>query len=191
MATLSIFTSDDVRRVCTRISHEIIERNNGSQNIVLVGLLTRGALVANRLAKIISEIENSDVQVYSLDITTSRDDLSVDIEDAAIANFDETKFPKLLTNDTGVDFSDSNIVIVDDVLFTGRSVRAAMDVISKVSRPSKVELAVLVDRGHRELPIRADFVGKNLPTKRSERVNVLLQEIDGQDGVDVEGLKIP
>ncbi len=201
VTTLSVFTSDDMRRVCTRISHEIIERNNGAKNLVLLGLVRRGALIASRISKNISDIENISVPVFSLDITDLRDDRenlesgearNYKIDDIASITADiASKFPPLLTSGSNEDFSKSHVVLVDDVLFTGRSIRAALDCITRVSRPSRVQLAVLIDRGHRELPIRADFVGKNLPTKSSERVNVLMEEIDGLDRVDVERAQLP
>lgn len=201
MTTLSVFTSDDMRRVCTRISHEIIERNNGAHDLVLLGLVRRGALIASRISRNISEIENTEVPVFSLDITDLRDDRE-NLESSEVKNYKiddiasitpdiAPKFPPLLSSESNQDFSKSHIVLVDDVLFTGRSIRAAMDSISRISRPSRVQLAVLIDRGHRELPIRADFIGKNLPTKSSERVNVLMEEIDGIDRVDVERAKLP
>jgi len=201
VTTLSVFTSDDMRRVCTRISHEIIERNNGAHDLVLLGLVRRGALIASRISRNISEIENTEVPVFSLDITDLRDDRE-NLESSEVKNYKiddiasitpdiAPKFPPLLSSESNQDFSKSHIVLVDDVLFTGRSIRAAMDSISRISRPSRVQLAVLIDRGHRELPIRADFIGKNLPTKSSERVNVLMEEIDGIDRVDVERAKLP
>ncbi|HQZ14902.1 MAG TPA: bifunctional pyr operon transcriptional regulator/uracil phosphoribosyltransferase PyrR [Acidimicrobiia bacterium] len=190
-----------MRRVCTRISHEIIERNNGAHDLVLLGLVRRGALIASRISRNISEIENTEVPVFSLDITDLRDDRE-NLESSEVKNYKiddiasitpdiAPKFPPLLSSESNQDFSKSHIVLVDDVLFTGRSIRAAMDSISRISRPSRVQLAVLIDRGHRELPIRADFIGKNLPTKSSERVNVLMEEIDGIDRVDVERAKLP
>ena len=193
VTSLSVFSNDDMRRVCTRISHEIIERNNGAENLVLLGLVRRGALLASRLSKIIAQIEEHAVPVYSLDITGARDDRdNANEENYRIADIESItpdiapNFPQLFSADTRVDLTDSHVVLVDDVLFTGRSIRAALDVVSRISRPEQVQLAVLIDRGHRELPIRADFIGKNLPTKRSERVNVLMEEIDGVDRVDVE-----
>lgn len=201
MTTLSVFTSDDMRRVCTRISHEIIERNNGAQNLVLLGLVRRGALIASRISQNISYIENTQVPVFSLDITELRDDReNLDVNEIKNYKIDDiasitpdiaAKFPPLLNSESNQDFSNSHVVLVDDVLFTGRSIRAAMDCVTRISRPSRVQLAVLIDRGHRELPIRADFIGKNLPTKSSERVNVLMEEIDGLDRVDVERAKLP
>ncbi len=201
MTTLSVFTSDDMRRVCTRISHEIIERNNGAHDLVLLGLVRRGALIASRISRNISEIENTEVPVFSLDITDLRDDRE-NLESSEVKNYKiddiasitpdiAPKFPPLLSSESNQDFSKSHIVLGDDILFTGRSMRSAMDSITRISRPSRVQLAVLIDRGHRELPIRADFIGKNLPTKSSERVNVLMEEIDGIDRVDVERAKLP
>jgi pyrimidine operon attenuation protein/uracil phosphoribosyltransferase len=187
MTLLSVFDTDDMRRVCTRISHEIIERNHGSENIVLVGLLRRGALFASRLAQQIQEIEGNEVPVYSLDITVARDDRRlVDPNANETRPADLSGYPDLLNEVNDVDFTTSRVILVDDVLFTGRSVRAAMEIVSSISRPDAVQLAVLIDRGHRELPIRADFIGKNVPTKRTgERVLVLLDEIDGIDRVDI------
>lgn len=185
MTTLSVFSSDDMRRVCTRISHEIIERNNGANNLVLIGLIRRGALLANRLAKQISEIEGEHVPAFSIDIAGARDDRSGSTDQDRIAELTPA-FPQVLQADSDFDFSQSHVVLVDDVLYTGRSIRAAMDIVTRISRPERIQLAVLVDRGHRELPIRADFIGKNLPTKRAERVNVLMDELDGIDRVDVE-----
>lgn len=184
-----------MRRVCTRISHEIIERNNGAENLVLLGIIRRGALIASRLSKTISEIEKTNVPVYSLDITHARDDRDSNdqtnyrIEDIQSITPDiALNFPQMFTAEQKMNLAQSHVVLVDDVLFTGRSIRAAMDVVSQISRPERVQLAVLIDRGHRELPIRADFIGKNLPTKRSERVNVLMEELDGVDRIDVERL---
>jgi pyrimidine operon attenuation protein/uracil phosphoribosyltransferase len=186
MTHLSVFDEDDMRRVCTRISHEIIERNHGAQNLVLVGLLRRGALFAERLAQQISSIESVDVPAYSLDITTARDDKDL-IAGINTRPEDLSIYPPLLNDATDINFTTSRIVLVDDVLHTGRSVRAALELISAISRPASVQLAVLIDRGHRELPIRADFVGKNLPTKRTgEMVVVNMKEIDDIDRIDVE-----
>lgn len=193
MTHLRVFDSDDMRRVCTRISHEIIERNHGAQNLVLIGLLRRGALFAARLSAQIAEIENVSVPVYSLDITDARDDRDLAQHDGTSGTVDDTKpvdlsvFPQLLNDHRDVDFTSSRIILVDDVLFTGRSVRAGLELISGISRPEAVQLAVLIDRGHRELPIRADFIGKNLPTRRTgEQVMVRMNEIDDQDSIDVE-----
>lgn len=161
-----------IDRALKRIAHEIIEKNNGADKVVLVGIKTRGVPLAKRVAALIKEFEEIDVPVGLLDITLYRDDLTQQYED-----------PNL--NNTKVDFSINNkvVVLVDDVLYTGRTVRAAMDAIVDIGRPNAIQLAVLIDRGHRELPIRADFVGKNVPTSKGEVVSVKLSETDGEDKV--------
>lgn len=157
-----------IERALVRISHEIIEKNKGVDNIVLVGVKTRGWPLSLKIAKRIEEIEGSVVPVFPLDITYYRDDN--DNKDvgapAAVQRFD-------------YNIKDKTVILVDDVLYTGRTVRAALDAIVDQGRPKNVELAVLIDRGHRELPIRADFIGKNVPTSRNERISVQLEEIDG------------
>ena len=165
----------DISRALTRISHEILERNSGSENLVILGIPTRGAHLANRISKQISEIEGKPVATGTLDITLHRDDL-------------RTRAPRPLmpTNIPTSGIEGKDVVLVDDVLFSGRTIRAALDALGEVGRPRTVQLAVLVDRGHRELPIRADFVGKNLPTQRTQAVKVLLTEVDGRDEVVVE-----
>ena len=167
--------SADISRALTRISHEILERNSGSENLVILGIPTRGAHLANRISKQISEIEGKPVAAGTLDITLHRDDL-------------RTRAPRPLmpTNIPTSGIEGKDVVLVDDVLFSGRTIRAALDALGEVGRPRTVQLAVLVDRGHRELPIRADFVGKNLPTQRTQAVKVLLTEVDGRDEVVVE-----
>lgn len=167
--------SADISRALTRISHEILERNSGSDNLVILGIPTRGAHLANRISKQISEIEGKPVATGTLDITLHRDDL-------------RTRAPRPLmpTNIPTSGIEGKDVVLVDDVLFSGRTIRAALDALGEVGRPRTVQLAVLVDRGHRELPIRADFVGKNLPTQRTQAVKVLLTEVDGRDEVVVE-----
>ncbi len=167
--------SADISRALTRISHEILERNSGSDNLVILGIPTRGAHLANRISKQISEIEGKPVATGTLDITLHRDDL-------------RTRAPRPLmpTNIPTSGIEGKDVVLVDDVLFSGRTIRAALDALGEVGRPRTVQLAVLVDRGHRELPIRADFVGKNLPTQRTQAVKVLLAEVDGRDEVVVE-----
>lgn len=169
-------SSEDISRALTRISHEILERNSGSSHITLLGIPTRGADLAHRLAASIAEIEKASVQVGTLDITLHRDDLRLRAPRALM----ETVIPPL-----GVE--GRTVVLVDDVLFSGRTIRSALDALGEIGRPEKVQLAVLVDRGHRELPIKADFVGKNLPTSKSQSVKVRLQERDGIDEVAIEG----
>ncbi len=166
--------SADMARAITRIAHEILERNSGSQNLVLLGIPTRGAHLANRIALEIAKIEGKEVPSGTLDITLHRDDLRTRAPRALLP----TQIPP-----TGVEGKD--VVLIDDVLFSGRTVRAALDALGEVGRPRTVQLAVLVDRGHRELPIRADFVGKNLPTSREQIVKVQLSEVDGKDEVSV------
>ncbi len=169
-------SSEDISRALTRISHEILERNSGSSNITILGIPTRGAHLATRLAKIIETIEGVPVQVGTLDITLHRDDLRL----RAPRPLMETSIPSM-----GVE--GRTVVLVDDVLFSGRTIRSALDAIGEIGRPERVQLAVLVDRGHRELPIKADFVGKNLPTSKSQSVKVQLVEHDGLDEVRIEG----
>jgi pyrimidine operon attenuation protein/uracil phosphoribosyltransferase len=165
----------DISRAITRISHEIIEGNSGSSNITLLGIPTRGAHLARRIASNIAAIEGVDVQVGTLDITLHRDDLRIRPPKALMP----TLIPSL-----GVEGRD--VVLVDDVLFSGRTIRAALDALGEIGRPRTVQLAVLVDRGHRELPIRADYVGKNLPTSPDQIVKVYLTELDGVDEVLIE-----
>ena len=165
----------DIGRAITRISHEIIEGNSGSENITLLGIPTRGAHLALRIAENIRSITGSDVQVGTLDITLHRDDLRLRPPKALMP----TVIPPL-----GVEGRD--VILVDDVLFSGRTIRAALDALGEIGRPKTVQLAVLVDRGHRELPIRADYVGKNLPTSADQAVNVHFTELDGVDEVLIE-----
>ena len=165
----------DIGRAITRISHEIIEGNSGSKNITLLGIPTRGAHLALRIAECIRTIDGADVQVGTLDITLHRDDLRLRPPRALMP----TVVPPL-----GIEGRD--VVLVDDVLFSGRTIRAALDALGEIGRPRTVQLAVLVDRGHRELPIRADFVGKNLPSSLQERISVKLIETDGLDSVVIE-----
>jgi pyrimidine operon attenuation protein/uracil phosphoribosyltransferase len=163
----------DVGRAVRRIAHEVIERNRGVQDLVLVGIRTRGLPLAERLAEALGEFEEK-VPVGVLDIALYRDDVGR----RPTPEVGETWIP--------TEIDDIVVVLVDDVLFTGRTIRAAMDSLTDLGRPKRVELAVLVDRGHRELPIRADYVGKNLPTSPDERVTVRLVEVDGEDGVSIE-----
>ncbi|HHX01938.1 MAG TPA: bifunctional pyr operon transcriptional regulator/uracil phosphoribosyltransferase PyrR [Firmicutes bacterium] len=164
--------ADAIRRALTRISHEIIERNKGTHNLALIGIRTRGVPLAQRIAQKIAEIEQVELPVGVLDISLYRDDLT-SLADQPIVNKTEITFP----------VARKTIVLVDDVIYTGRTVRAALDGIIDLGRPNAIQLAVLIDRGHRELPIRADFVGKNVPTSRQELIAVCLTEVDGEDGV--------
>ncbi len=165
----------DIARALTRISHEILERNSGSESLTLLGIPTRGAHLAKRISEIIESIEGKPVQTGTLDITLHRDDLRLRPPRAIMP----TEIPAL-----GIE--GRNVVLIDDVLYSGRTIRAALDALGEVGRPKTVQLAVLVDRGHRELPIRADFVGKNLPTSSSQTISVRLSELDGTDEVVVD-----
>ena len=174
MTARPMMDADQVRRAITRLGHEIVERHGGTDGLVLIGIQRRGVVLAQRLADAIAASEAVRVPVGALDISLYRDDLS---EVAAYPIVRPTELP--------FDITDRTVVLVDDVLFTGRTVRAAMDALIDFGRPRAVRLAVLVDRGHRELPIRADYVGRNLPTARAERVNVHVQELDGIDEVEL------
>jgi pyrimidine operon attenuation protein/uracil phosphoribosyltransferase len=165
----------DISRAITRIAHEILERNSGSDNITLLGIPTRGAHLARRISDAIASIEGHGVQMGTLDITLHRDDLRLRPPRALMP----TTIPSL-----GVEGRD--VILIDDVLYSGRTIRAALDALGEIGRPRTVQLAVLVDRGHRELPIKADFVGKNLPTSSSQSVIVHLSELDGSDEVIIE-----
>jgi pyrimidine operon attenuation protein/uracil phosphoribosyltransferase len=162
----------DLRRATTRVAHEIVERNRGAGDVVLVGIRTRGALWARRIAAEIERVEGVGVPAGELDITLYRDDLNT----RGVRPVERTDVP---------DVTGKVVVLVDDVFYTGRTVRAALDAITDLGRPNSIQLAVLVDRGHRELPMRADYVGKNLPTAAREQVKVLFQEMDGSDGVEI------
>ncbi|HZB78787.1 MAG TPA: bifunctional pyr operon transcriptional regulator/uracil phosphoribosyltransferase PyrR [Actinomycetota bacterium] len=170
-----ILGPDDVRRALARIAHEIVERER-TEGLVLVGIADRGDHLALRLSREISKIEGGEVPVGVLDITFYRDDIGLTSEAPQVH---ETKIP--------FDISGRTVVLVDDVLYTGRTIRAAMDALTDLGRPRRIRLAVLVDRGHRELPIRADFVGKNVPTQLGDDVRVMVTEVDGEDGAVVEG----
>jgi len=165
----------DISRALTRITHEILERNRGAANVVLLGIPTRGVHLAARIAKRMSDVENREIVAGALDITMYRDDLRL----KPTRNLESMFIPD--------DIDGKTVVLIDDVLFSGRTIRAALDSLGDLGRPRAVQLAVLVDRGHRELPIRADFVGKNLPTSLAEEVRVSLEETDGRDGVDIIG----
>lgn len=174
----TILDADAIRRSLVRISHEIVEKNKGVENVVLVGIRTRGVPLAQRLAEQVAEIEGVKVPVGSLDITMYRDDLS-------------TLAYNPIVKETELDFdiNGKTVILVDDVLFTGRTIRCALDALIDMGRPKAIQLAVLVDRGHRELPIRADYVGKNVPTSTSETVDVTLAEIDGEDEVSLSDIQ--
>ena len=176
--TAKVMEPDDVRRALTRIAHEVLERDKGVSDVVLVGIADRGDDLARRLAHEIRRIEGAEIPVGVLDITFYRDDIGMRAEAPEVH---ETRIP--------FDVSGKTVVLVDDVLYTGRTIRSAMDALMDLGRPRKIQLAVLVDRGHRELPIRADFVGKNVPTSRADDVRVLIDEVDGEDGVVVEGAR--
>src|SRR5215813_11291812 len=167
-----VMDAGDIARVLTRIAHEVLERNKGIQALGLVGIRTGGVHLAHRLVKRIQEIESASVPIGELDITLYRDDLSLRKEQ-----------PVLRRTSVPFDISDRIIVLVDDVLFTGRTIRAAMDGLIDLGRPAEIQLAVLVDRGHRQLPIKANYIGKNLPTARDEKVQVLLEESGEDDRV--------
>lgn len=169
-----ILDGPSMNRALTRIAHEIIERNKGIDKCILVGIKTRGAFLAKRLAEKIEKIEGKPIRTGELDITLYRDDLSTKFENE-----------EAHVQDVDIDYvvKEQKIILVDDVLYTGRTVRAALDAVMDLGRPAQIQLAVLIDRGHRELPIRADYVGKNIPTASSERIVVRLEEVDGEDHV--------
>lgn len=164
-----IMTDEAMERALKRMAHQILERNDGCSDVVLLGIRRRGVPLARKLAANMFAIEGVQIPVGELDITLYRDDRSV-VDDAAVVSETRVDFP----------VEGKIVVLVDDVIYTGRTVRAALDAVSKLGRASQIQLAALVDRGHRELPIRADYVGKNLPTSRSEVVNVLVEELDGE-----------
>ncbi len=176
MSTRIVLTEADITRALTRISHEILESHRGPEGLVLLGIPTRGVALADRIGGIIAGIAGADIPTGALDVTMYRDDLHRNPTRAP----QPTQIPP-----AGID--GMTVVLVDDVLFSGRSIRAALDALQDIGRPAAVRLATLIDRGHRELPIRPDFVGKNLPSARDERVNVRLREIDGDDSVSIEG----
>ena len=165
--------AEEIERALTRIAHQILEANRGAENIVLVGIVTRGDKLAKRLAAKIEQIEGVKVPIGSLDISFYRDDYATYLA------------PEVHSSTILFNIDDKDVVLVDDVLYTGRTIRAALDALMDMGRPSSVQLAVLVDRGHRELPIRADFVGKNVPSAREEKVWLYLEEVDGKSEVDI------
>ena len=176
MSTRTVLHEADMARALTRIAHEILESNRGPAGLVLLGIPTRGVPLADRLAALIERFAGQRVPTGQLDVTMYRDDLAQH----------PTRAPRPTSIPSG-GIDRATVVLVDDVLYSGRSIRAALDALGDIGRPATVRLAILVDRGHRELPIRPDFVGKNLPSARSERVNVALTEIDGVDEVTIEG----
>lgn len=177
MSLTKIMDSEQIRRAIVRVAHEILERNKGVEDVCFVGIRTRGAYIAERIRAAVKQIEGEDIPTGVLDINLYRDDLAI-------------VGPQPVIHETLIDFdiTDKKIVLIDDVLYTGRTIRAALDALIDLGRPSVIQLAVLVDRGHRELPIRADFVGKNIPTAKTQNVCVTLQEVDGRDDeVVIEG----
>ena len=169
-----LMSPEDIERALVRIAHEILEKNKGAAHIVLVGMQTRGVPLAKRLAATIQDLEGTAIPVGSLDISLYRDDLS-----------SLSLKPLVHRTDVPTDITSKHAVLVDDVFYTGRSIRAAMDAVMDLGRPDSIQLAVLIDRGHRELPIRADYVGKNIPTSRNEEIKVYVKEVDGEDKVTV------
>ena len=175
MSGRQIMTADEIRRATVRLSHEIVEKQAGTDGLLLIGIQRRGVPIAQRIADSIAENEGVEVPVGALDITFYRDDLSLVAQQ-----------PVVKGTDLPFDLNGATVVLVDDVLYTGRTIRAAMDALVDFGRPQAIRLAVLVDRGHRELPIRADHVGKNVPTSREEVVRVHVAEIDGEDAVLID-----
>ncbi len=176
MPKKQVLAAEEIRRALERIAHEVLERNQGADGLVLLGIHTRGVTLAGRLAEKIRQFEGQEIPIGALDIGLYRDDTS------------RGRRPKVQPTDIPVSLEGRRVVLVDDVLYTGRTVRAAMDALIDFGRPERIQLAVLVDRGHRELPIRADYVGKNIPTSPQEKVEVRLMEIDDRDEVTlVEG----
>jgi len=173
-----LLTSKEIERALARIAHEIVEKNKGAEDVVLVGMRTRGVPLAKRIAEIIEGFEGIPTPVGALDISLHRDDISP--SELRPANPSLTDIP--------ISIADRRVILVDDVLYTGRSIRAAMDALMDLGRPKTIQLAVLIDRGHRELPIRADYVGKNIPSSKDEEIQVQLQEVDGVDKVVIESL---
>ncbi|HED38488.1 MAG TPA: bifunctional pyr operon transcriptional regulator/uracil phosphoribosyltransferase PyrR [Ignavibacteria bacterium] len=167
-----IVDSGGLQRIITRISHEILEKNNGSNNLVLMGMRTRGEFLANRIFRKLKEIGNMELPLGVLDVTLYRDDFRTRL-----------KQPDVSVSNITFDITQKDIILIDDVLFTGRTVRSALNAIMDLGRPNSIQLFVLVDRGHRELPIRADYVGKNIPTSSDEEIKVKMNEIDGEDAI--------
>ena len=172
-----VMDEDEIERTLVRMAHQILEQNKGCENLALVGILTRGDILARKLADIIYNIEGVHVPVGSLDISVDRDDASI------------SGLPQLHGTDILFNIDNKTIVLVDDVLFTGRTIRAALDALMDFGRPARIQLAILVDRGHRELPIRADFVGKNIPSSLNENVRLRLKDIDGYSCVTISPIE--
>ncbi len=175
----TVLDEQDISRALTRITHEILERNRDADGLVILGIPTRGVHLAHRIAERMSEVEHRTITAGALDITMYRDDLRLKPARA----LEHTDIPE--------DVDGRTVVLVDDVLFSGRTIRAALDALADLGRPQAVQLAVLIDRGHRQLPIRADYVGKNLPTSLAEQVRVAVQEVDGRDAVSISGGSVP
>lgn len=167
-----LIDEEGFNRTITRLAHEILERNKGSKNLVLIGMRTRGEFIASRIHKKIKEIDNSELNFGVLDITLYRDDFRTRL-----------KQPEISVTNITFDINEKDVILIDDVLYTGRTVRAALDALMDLGRPNTIQLCVMVDRGHRELPIKADFVGKNIPTSINEEVRVRVKEFDGEDAV--------
>ena len=173
-----LLTSREIERALARIAHEIVEKNKGTEGVVFVGMRTRGVPLARRIAEIIEDFEGTPIPVGTLDIGLYRDDISP--SDSRPATESYTDIP--------IGITDRRLILVDDVLYTGRSIRAAMDALMDLGRPKSIQLAVLIDRGHRELPVRADYVGKNIPSSKDEEIQVQLVETDGVDRVVIESV---
>ena len=161
-----------LERIVTRISHEILEKNKGSKNLAIIGMRTRGEFLANRIAEKIKKIDNAELPLGVLDATLYRDDFRTRL-----------KQPEISVSNITFDLNEKNIILVDDVLYTGRTVRSALNALMDMGRPASIQLCILVDRGHRELPIRADYVGKNIPTSQNEEIKVKMNEVDGEDAI--------
>jgi len=175
LARKNVLTKEEIDRAVTRMGHEILERNKGSEGLAIIGVRTRGYVLAERIAQVINRINGVSLPVGALDITLYRDDLSL-VSEQPIMHKTEIDF----------DIEGKTVILVDDVLYTGRTIRCALDALVDFGRPKTIQLAILVDRGHRELPIRADYVGKNLPTSQNELVQLNLEEIDKEDSVFIE-----
>ncbi|MCH7770239.1 MAG: bifunctional pyr operon transcriptional regulator/uracil phosphoribosyltransferase PyrR [Bacteroidetes bacterium] len=161
-----------LNRILTRISHEILEKNRGSNNIVLIGMRTRGEFLAKRILAIIKRIDKVELPLGILDVTLYRDDFRTSL-----------KQPEVSVSDISFDINEKDVILIDDVLYTGRTVRSALNALMDYGRPSSIQLCILIDRGHRELPIRADYVGKNIPTSQNQEIKVKMEEIDGEDAI--------